>query len=55
MSKTWVAPAVGRGSAETPSSRMKTSAKLFSSKTSMRPPSVWSPSPASQRSSWSLT
>ena len=54
ISKTCVAPPVGIGSAGTPSSRTKMIAKLFSSKTSARPPSVLSPSPSSQSESWSL-
>ena len=40
MSNTCVAPPVGIGSADTPSRRMNRRAKLFSSKTSTRPPSV---------------
>ena len=38
MSKTWVAPPVEIGSADTPSRSMNSSAKLFSSKVAMRPP-----------------
>src|SRR4051794_15032549 len=55
ISNTCVAPPVGSGKAETPSRRMKISAKLFSSKTPIRPPSVLSPSPASHSASSSLT
>ena len=54
-SKTCVAPPVGIGSAGTPSSSTKRIAKLFSSKSSIRLPSVLSPSLVSQPSSWSLT
>ena len=54
-SKTCVAPPVGIGSAGTPSRSTKRIAKLFSSKRAMRPPTVLSPSPVSQFSSWSLT
>src|SRR3954471_13522554 len=54
-SNTCVAPPVGSGKAGRPSRRMKISAKLFSWKTSIRPPSLLSPSLASQLSSWSLT
>src|SRR5437763_271185 len=46
ISNTCVAPPVGNGNAGTPSRRMKITAKLFSWKTSIRPPSVLSPSPA---------
>src|SRR4051794_36335561 len=53
-SNTCVAPPVGSGSAETPSSRMNSSAKLFCSNSSMMPPSVLSRSLRSQRSSSSL-
>ena len=55
ISKTCVAPPVGSGSAGTPSSTTKRIAKLFSSKRSMRLATVFSRSPVSQRSSWSLT
>src|SRR3954447_26190683 len=53
-SNTCVAPPVGSGRAETPSSRMNSSAKLFSSNSSMMLPRVLSPSLCSQRSSSSL-
>src|SRR5439155_7554324 len=45
----------GSGRAGTPISSTKTIAKLFSSNSSIRFPSVLSPSLSSQRSSWSLT
>jgi hypothetical protein len=50
ISNTCVAPPVGSGNAGTPSRKMKISAKLFRWKTSIRPPSVLSPSLASHRS-----
>src|SRR4051794_14141187 len=55
ISNTWVAPPVGSGSAGTPSRSTNRSAKLFSLKSAMSPPSVLSPSVPSQRSIWSLT
>jgi hypothetical protein len=55
ISNTCVAPPVGNGSAGTPSRTTKRIAKLFSSNSSMRLATVFSPSPASQPSSWSLT
>jgi hypothetical protein len=55
ISKTCVAPPVGSGSAGTPSRTTNRIAKLFSWKSSMRLATVFSPSPASQPASCSLT
>ena len=55
ISKTWVAPPVGSGSAGTESRTTKRIAKLFSPNSSMRLATVFSPSLASQPSSWPLT
>ena len=54
-SKTWVTPPVGSGSAGNASNRTKRTAKLFSSKTSIRLPIVFGCSLRSQPSSWSLS
>ena len=54
-SNTCVAPPVGTGSAGTPSRTTNRIAKLFFSNSSMRLATLFSPSLASQRSSWSLT
>ena len=53
-SNTCVAPPVGSASAGTPRRITKMTAKLFSSKTSIRLPSVFSPSPCAQASLRSL-
>ena len=53
-SKTCVAPPVGSGNAGVAMRTTNSSAKLFSPKNSIRPPSVLSPSLANQRSSSSL-
>jgi hypothetical protein len=55
ISKTCVAPPVGSGSAGTASRTTKRIAKLFSWNSSMRLATVFSPSLASQPSSWPLT
>jgi hypothetical protein len=54
-SKTWVTPPVGRGRAGTAIRTMKTSAKLFSPKRSIRSPRVRGDSSRSHCSSRSLT
>jgi len=55
ISKTCVAPPVGRGRAGTPSRRTNANAKLFWPKSSFRLPSVLGPSWASQLSNSALT